>query len=52
MLINTEQVNKFRLQVGGHVNVKDAFYILNSEVGQNYYFSVSETDVISSDRQS
>ena len=31
MLINTQQVNKFSLQVGGHVNVKDAFYIMNSE---------------------
>jgi hypothetical protein len=44
MLINTQQVNKFSLQVGGHVNVKDAFYIMNSEMGFNYYFHVNRDD--------
>lgn len=27
--------------MGGHVNVKDAFYLMNSEGGQNYYLSVN-----------
>lgn len=44
MLMNTQQVNKFSLQVGGHVNIKDAVYIMNSDAGQNYYFSINRDD--------
>ena len=34
-------MNNFNLQVGGQINLKEAFYILNSETSQMYYLFIS-----------
>lgn len=41
MLINSKMTNKFNLKVGGRVNLQDAFYLMNTEAGQNYFLSVN-----------
>ena len=51
MLLNTKELNKFNLQVGGKINISDAFYLMNSEAGQNYYFNVDSKKTISQDGQ-
>jgi len=42
MLINTRELNKFNLQIGGQINLKEAFFLLNNESNQMYYFHVNE----------
>ena len=36
-------MTKFNLQIGGHVNLKDSFYVVNRDLGQMYYFHISPT---------
>ena len=33
-------MSKFNLQVGGQINYQDSFFLLNSELGANYYVNV------------
>jgi hypothetical protein len=41
MLMNSKMINKFNLKVGGRVNLKDAFYLINTEAGQNFFLSAN-----------
>ena len=40
LVIHGTNLSKFNLQVGGQINLQDAFYLLNSELGANYYVNV------------
>lgn len=35
-------LSKFNLQVGGQINIQDSFFLLNREMGANYYATVDD----------
>lgn len=45
MLICSKEINTFNLKIGGHINLKESFFILNAECQQNYYFHINEQKV-------
>lgn len=40
LLIHGTNLSKFNLQVGGQINLQDSFFLLNSEMGANFYVTV------------
>ena len=40
LVIHGSGLSKFNLQVGGQINLKDSFFLLNREIGANYYANV------------
>lgn len=51
MLINSNDAKKFNLQIGGHINIKDSFYMLNinSTNNQKYYLHIEKSKVNNKD---
>lgn len=47
MLINSRDAKKFNLKIGGHINVKDAFYLMNmqDDSTQKYFLHVDKKKV-------
>jgi hypothetical protein len=47
MLINSKDAKKFNLKIGGHINVRDAFYLLNmkDETKEKYFLHVDKGKV-------
>ena len=51
LLINSKDAKKFNLKIGGHINVRDAFYLVNmkSETNEKFYLSVDKKKVAHND---
>ncbi len=47
ILINSKDAKQFTLKIGGDINIRDAFYLLNQSVENNekYYIHVDESKV-------
>ena len=47
MLINSSDAKKFNLKIGGHINVKDAFYLVNQKdlTNEKYFLHVDKSKV-------
>ena len=43
LLIKIPGMTKFNLQIGGHINLTDSFYVLNKDLGQMFYFHINQT---------
>ena len=41
LVIHGSGLTKFNLQVGGQINLQDSFFLLNREIGANYYATVN-----------
>ena len=41
LVIHGAGLTKFNLMVGGQINLMDSFFLLNREIGANYYANVS-----------
>lgn len=51
MLINSKDAKKFNLKIGGHINVRDAFYLVNlkNETNEKFYLNVDKSKVAQSE---
>ena len=41
LVIHGTGLSKFNLEVGGQINMQDSFFLLNREIGANYYATVN-----------
>ena len=49
LIIHGSGLSKFNLQVGGQINLQDSFYLLNREIGANYYVTVDHRKAAADD---
>ena len=44
LAIHESGISKFKLHVGGQINLQDSFFLLNLEIGANYYANVDHKE--------
>ena len=51
MLINSKDAKRFNLQIGGHINIKDSFYLMNIQEStqQKYFLHIDKTKAATRD---
>ena len=49
LVIHQKGLSKFNLQVGGQINLQDSFFLLNREIGANYYLTVNDQNAAQPD---